>query len=81
MVVGFNTYRGPRFVGIYDDPLNEDVLPSDYLYDFASMPYSATFDDRGNLYVGDINRGRVLIYWSPFDNAIDPPAAQETGEQ
>lgn len=81
MVVGFNTYRGPRFVGIYDDPLNEDVLPSDYLYDFASMPYSAAFDDRGNLYVGDINRGRVLIYWSPFDNAIDPQAAQETGEQ
>ncbi len=81
MVVGFNTYRGPRFVGIYDDPLNQDILPSDYLYDFASMPYSATFDDRGNLYVGDINRGRVLIYWSPFDNAIDPPAVQETGEQ
>ena len=81
MAVGFNAYRGPTFVGIYNDPLSPDVLPSGHLYDFVSMPYSATFDDRGNLYVGDINHGRVLIYWSPFDNAIDSPAAQSADEQ
>ena len=80
MVVGFNTYRGPRFVGIYDDPLNRDIMPTGYLHDFMSMPYSAVFDDAGNLYVGDINRGRVLIYWDPFDSATDSTAAQEAGE-
>ncbi len=68
MVVGYNAYAGPRFVGVYDDPLGQDELPTSYLYDFGSMAYTATFDDDDNLYVGDINRGRVLIYRNPFGN-------------
>ena len=68
MVVGYNAYAGPRFVGVYDDPLGLDTLPSSFLYDFASMPYTATFDENDNLYVGDINRGRVLVYKNPFGN-------------
>ncbi len=68
MVVGYNSYVAGRFVGVYDDPLGEETLPSAYLYDFSSMPYTATFDDEDNLYVGDINRGRVLVYQNPFNN-------------
>ena len=71
MVVGYNAYRGPRFVGVYDAPLGREKLPNAYLYDLASMAYTATFDDNDNLYVGDINRGRVLVYHNPFGN---PPA-------
>lgn len=68
MVVGYNSYTGGRFVGVYDDPLGPTTLPDAYLYDFSSMPYTAAFDDDDNLYVGDINRGRVLMYRNPFDN-------------
>ena len=71
MVVGYNAYVGPRFVGVYDDPLGPETLPNAFLNDFGSMPYTATFDDNDNLYVGDINRGRVLVYYNPFDNS--PP--------
>ena len=78
MVVGYNAYLGPRFVGIYDDPLGNRTLPDSYLYDFGSMPYAATFDDSDNLYVGDINRGRVLVYENPFNNPT-PGVAQRPG--
>ena len=76
MVVGYNAYAGPRFVGVYDNPLGSDTLPSSFLYDFGSMPYTATFDDNDNLYVGDINRARVLIYKNPFGNTPSKEAAQ-----
>ena len=74
MVVGYNAYRGPRFVGVYDAPLGREKLPNGYLYDLASMAYTATFDDNDNLYVGDINRGRVLVYHNPFGNPPADPA-------
>jgi len=68
MVVGFNSWIGPRFVGFYDTPLGPDTAPSGYFHDFGSMPYSVTFDENDNLYVTDINRNRILIYWNPFNN-------------
>lgn len=68
MVVGYNAYWGGRFVGVYDDPLGPRTDPDTYLFDYGSMPYSATFDRYDNLYVGDLNRSRVLIYLNPFDN-------------
>ncbi len=74
MVVGYNGYPAGRFVGVYDDPLGVGTLPDAYLYDFGSMPYTAAFDDDNNLYVGDINRGRVLVYRNPFGS----PPRQET---
>ncbi len=74
MVVGYNSYLAGRFVGVYDDPLGEEDLPDAYLYDFSSMPYTATFDDEDNLYVGDINRGRILVYRKSSDN----PPSQRT---
>ena len=72
MVVGYNAYGSPRFVGVYDDPNGPDMLPTAYLYDFGSMPFAAAFDENDNLYVGYLNRGRVLIYRNPFNNAPRP---------
>ncbi len=68
MVVGYNFYVGGRFVGIYDDPLEGATEPSGYLNDLASMPVAAAFDDDDNLYIGDHNRARVLVYRNPFNN-------------
>ena len=83
MAVGFNLYVGGRFVAIYTDPLEPRAEPAAYLNDLAAMPVSATFDDQDNLYIGDHNRGRVLVYRNPLNNPprIDgaanapPPAA------
>ena len=73
MVVGFNSYIGGRFVSYYDDPLAQDARPTGFLYDFASMPYAAAFDYNNNLYVGDINRSRVLVYLNPFNHPRREP--------
>ena len=78
MVAGYNGYVAPRFVGVYDDPLGPDTLPNAYLYDFGSSPFTMTFDDDDNLYVGDLNRARVLVYRNPFDN---PPRASASRRQ
>jgi hypothetical protein len=65
MVVGLNGIIGSPFPLVYDDPLKSD-RPDGALNDFHSMAYAAAFDDRGNLYVADLNRDRVLVYWRPF---------------
>jgi len=68
MVVGYNPYLAGRFVGVYDDPLGSAINPNVYLHDFYSWPEAATFDANGNLYIGDGNRSRVLVYLNPFNN-------------
>jgi sugar lactone lactonase YvrE len=72
MVVGYNSYSGTRFVGVFDDPLGANTNPNAYLKDFSSMPFSITFDHYNNLYVMDSNRNRILIYWNPFDLPLPP---------
>lgn len=72
MVVGYNMYGGGRFAGVYNDPLGPGTQPDAYLRDLWSMAYSATFDENDNLYVADMNRGRVLVYRNPFNN--QPPS-------
>ena len=72
MAVGYNAYIGARFVGMYDDPLGRDPLPTSYLYDVGSMPYAAAFDNQDNLYVGDLNRSRVLVYLNPSGGPPNP---------
>ena len=79
MVVGYNMYAGGRFVGVYDDPLIRWNQPNAYLEDHWSMAYAAAFDDNDNLYVSDLNRGRVLVYRKPFDNP--PPDDSEPPPQ
>ena len=65
MVVGLNAVIGSRFPLVYDNPLR-DGSPDGTLNDFGSMPYAATFDGRGDLYIADLNRDRVFIYHRPF---------------
>jgi sugar lactone lactonase YvrE len=65
MVVGLNGIIGSRFPLVYDDPL-VSPLPVATLNDFHSMAYAATFDERDNLYVADLNRDRVFVYRTPF---------------
>ena len=68
MVVGYNMYAGGRFAGVYNNPLGRSTEPDAYLHDLWSMAYAATFDNQDNLYMSDINRGRVLVYRNPFGN-------------
>ncbi|MYB49249.1 MAG: hypothetical protein F4X72_08300 [Dehalococcoidia bacterium] len=76
MVVGYNAYLGAAFVGVYDDPLGPAVFPTSLLYDYGSMPYTATFDENDNLYIGHTNRARVLLYLNPF--GTPPPSSTES---
>ncbi len=64
MVVGLNGYSGLRFPLVYDNPL-ANPLPAAVVKDYGSMPYAAAFDESDNLYLADLNRHRVLVYWQP----------------
>ncbi len=76
MVVGYNPYwnsnllanpHGGWFPGIYNNPLSAtSTLPDAHLSDYYSMAFTATFDSLDNLYVGDLDRARVLIYEKPL---------------
>lgn len=61
MIVGLNAYIGSRFPLIYQFPL-ADSSPDGALNDYYSMAYALHVDAYDNLYVVDMNRGRVLIY-------------------
>jgi hypothetical protein len=72
MVVGYNPYfiagpnpQGGWFPGIYGDPVSGPTTPDAYLQDYHSMAYSAVFDANDNLYITDLDRGRVLYYDKP----------------
>lgn len=72
MVVGYNGYAlGGRFPGAYLDPLSQ-ITPINYSKDYFSMATAATFDSEDNLYIADLNRGRVLVYKNPFGTLITP---------
>ncbi|OGY22166.1 MAG: hypothetical protein A2113_03480 [Candidatus Woykebacteria bacterium GWA1_44_8] len=83
MVVGFNPYGGGnpspdgkspgRFPAVFNDPLSASTTPDAFLKDYHSMQSSVAFDDDDNLYVGDNNRTRVLIYKKPFGTGGPPP--------
>lgn len=69
MVSGVNAYRSGRHFRINLDPYNVtdyELVPDTILSDFSSMGYYAVFDEADNLYVADLNRGRVLKYKQPM---------------
>lgn len=70
MALGFNGINIPAFPALYSDPMTE--LKSDKINlrikDFFSHSYSLEFDQDDNLYVVDLNRGRLLIYLKPTSN-------------
>jgi hypothetical protein len=76
MVVGFNPIffafnpQPPPIVGpdtgwfpaVFDDPWGASTTPDYFLADYHSQAIGAAYDDQDNLYVADLNRGRVLVY-------------------
>lgn len=71
MVVGYNGQLTLGFPGVYRNPiqtLRTSVTPDTKLLDYFSHGYSAAFDDLDNLYIADLNRGRVLVYKTPLAN-------------
>ena len=80
MVVGYNPYwvANPgdhgRFPGVYNNPLGPSTTPDALLNDYYSMAIAATFDDHNNLYIGDLDRARVLVYSDPFGTPTSPPS-------
>lgn len=80
MVIGFNPYwtanpSGGWFPAVYSDPLSSSTTPNDFIKDYHSMAFSATFDSNDNLYIGDLNRSRVLIYKGPLNFATPTPTS------
>ncbi len=86
MVVGFNPYwtgtpfpiEDRWFPAVYEDIIDSGSGTPDYfLKDYHSMVFNAAFDEDDNLYITDLNRGRVLIYLAPLaDN--NPQLTQVT---
>jgi len=72
MVVPMNGYSSQRFPLVYLDPLSSSV-PQMALGDFTSYPAMAAYCDAdGNLYVGDFDWSRLLIYKKPFKYLYGP---------
>ena len=69
---GTNPYQGPRFPLFY---LNKDVnfQPQVALGDYVSFPTASHVDAEGNLYVGDFDWHRVLVYKAPLAPFVDVP--------
>lgn len=65
MIVPMNGYSAQRFPLVYLAP-TASSLPQMALGDFMSYPSTSYFDTEGNLYVGDFDWSRVLIYRKPL---------------
>lgn len=83
MLVGYNPYWTANmewrwFPGFYTQPLSAQVAPDALLKDYYSMAVSAEFDQNDDLYVTDLNRGRVLIYRRPFAQLTPSPTLSPT---
>jgi len=79
MVVGYNPYHDTNpqhgwFPGVYNNPLASSTSPDALFKDYYSMAFAATFDANDNLYVGDLDRARILIYKNPFNAGVPSPS-------
>ncbi len=84
MVLGLNAYLSGYFVVYYDDPTDPTkTTPDGALRDFNPDTLGATFDQNDNLYLANHNRGRVLIYKTPFVEPVGnaPPVVTVTSHQ
>ncbi|MBU1127220.1 hypothetical protein KKF11_02650, partial [Patescibacteria group bacterium] len=66
-----------HFTAIYQNVLGDSISPDGYLNDFFIHPYVAAFDENDNLYIGDMNRARVLVYNQPFFSGDNPPVCDK----
>jgi hypothetical protein len=78
MVLGTNPYGNSRFALGY---LNwrENIHPQFALADTTGYTFDAMFDPDGNLYLGDWNWNRVLIYKAPLANFAPAAGVKDTG--
>ena len=65
IVAGMNGYSAQRFPLVYLDP-EKSTLPQMALGDFTGYPMACFIDEEGNVYIGDWNWCRVLVYKRPF---------------
>ncbi len=75
MVLG-TMYIGSQFPKIFINPAASPLVDGEasaYIKDFGSAYFCSTFDSQNNLYIGDLNRGRVLVYWQPVATPIPTP--------
>lgn len=57
-----------NFLAYYLNPFASDTSsPDGYLKDYYTHPYILAFDENDNLYAGDMNRPRVLVYFKPLN--------------
>lgn len=71
MVFGVNSYFNPRFIPYYLNPLDPAAKqPDGYFEDFTSITFGVAFDPQDNLYVSDLNRGKIYIYKKPFAEPV-----------
>lgn len=64
-VAGANAYNNTSIPLVYAN-YNQNKKPYAGLGDYSPFIHDGTFDPEGNLYVGDWNWNRVLIYKKPF---------------
>ena len=67
VVAGMNGYSGQRFPLVYLDP-KKTTEPQMALGDFTAYPTTCFVDKDDNVYIGDWDWSRVLIYKKPFKN-------------
>ncbi len=74
MIVGFDPWdgfnpRNGRFVAVYNNPdtMTSFSTPDMYFNDYYSTPYALAMDSEHNVYISDLNRGRLLIYKDPLN--------------
>jgi hypothetical protein len=65
IVAGMNGYSAQRFPLVYLYPA-KTTQPQMALGDFTAYPTTCFIDDDGNVYIGDFDWSRVLIYKKPF---------------
>ena len=70
IVASMNGYSGQRFPLGYIDPV-ANSLPQFAFGDFTSYPVVSYIDKDGNLYIGDFDWYRVLVYKKPFKKIND----------
>ncbi len=62
---------------VLQNPLTSDS-PLTQLRDYGPASTVANFDDQNNLYVSELNRDRVLIYFQPFPSPTPTPTGSLT---
>jgi sugar lactone lactonase YvrE len=72
-----NPLNGVNPAGTPDVPGAGDN-PTGHLYDYGPQSFGLNFDSQDNLYVAELNRSRVLVYYQPFIASTPTPTMTPT---